>query len=103
MFAKTSFKTTLAETYKEAELESIYRYPVEPETKTFNIKKHLLLTRPKDERLNELEGVVKMVQKFSILLLIWKRRENPRSNSSPIIREKMKVVPLNHLHTVLLS
>ena len=60
----------MVETYEEAEkieaeLESVKKYPVEPETKTFNNKKPMLLTIPKDERSHELEGVVKMVQKLS--------------------------------------
>ena len=54
MFSKRSVKSTLAATYEEdekieAELESVNKYPVEPKTKTFNNKKPLLLTRPKDE------------------------------------------------------
>ena len=54
MFSKISVKSTLATTYEEAkkiedELESINKYLVEPETKTFSSKKPLLLTRPKDE------------------------------------------------------
>ena len=54
MFSKRSVKTTLVATYEEvekieAELESISKYPVDPETKTFNSKKPLLLTRPKHE------------------------------------------------------
>ena len=70
IFTKRSVKATLAATYEEVEkieveLESINKYPVEPETKTFSNKKPLLLTRPKDERLNELEGVVNMVKKLS--------------------------------------
>ena len=52
MFSKRAVKATLAKTYEEeekteAELESVNKYLVEPETKTFNNKKPLLLTRPK--------------------------------------------------------
>ena len=66
MFAKRWVKANLAKTYEEdekieVELESINNYSVEPETKTFSSKKPLLLTKPKDEWSNELEGVVKMV------------------------------------------
>ena len=58
----------MVETYEEAikvevELESINKYFVEPKISTFGRKKPLLLTRPKEEHSNELEGVVKMVQK----------------------------------------
>ena len=67
MFVKRSVKPSLVETYEEAkkvevELESINKHSVEPEIRTFGIKKPLLLTRPKDEHSNELENVVKMVQ-----------------------------------------
>ena len=65
MFSKILVKVTLAATYEEdekieAKIESVNKYPVESEEKTFNSKKPLLLTRPKDERSNELEGVVNM-------------------------------------------
>ena len=46
-------------------MESIEKYTSEPEVKTFSGKKPLLLTRPKEEHSNELENVVKMVQKLS--------------------------------------
>ena len=70
MFVKRSIKPTLVETYEElvkieAELESINKHSVEPKIRNFGRKKPLLLTRPKEERSNELEGVVKMAQKLS--------------------------------------
>ena len=70
IFVKRSVKPTLVETYEEAEkvegeMESIDKYPVLSEEKTFGNKKPLLLTKPKDERSQELDGVVKMVQKLS--------------------------------------
>ena len=70
MFVKRSVKPTLVETYEEdikieVELESINKHSVEPEIRNFGSKKPLLLTRPKEERSNELEGVVKIVQKLS--------------------------------------
>ena len=54
MFSKRSVQSTLATAYEEAkkieaELESIEKYLVELETKTFSSKKPLLLTKPKDE------------------------------------------------------
>ena len=66
MFAKMSVKTTLSETYEEAErveaeMESIENYPVESEEKTFGGKKPLLLTKPKDERSQDFEGMLKMM------------------------------------------
>ena len=70
MFVKKSVKPSLVENYEEAkkvesELESINKHSVEPEIRNFGSKKPLLLTRPKDEHSNELENVVKMVQKLS--------------------------------------
>ena len=68
MFVKRAVKPTLAENYEEekrveAYLDSITRHTSEPEVKTTSSKKTLLLTRTKKEHSNELENVVKMVQK----------------------------------------
>ena len=68
MFVKGLVKPSLLETYEEAkkveeELESINKQFTDSDTKTFN-KKPLLLTKPKEECLNELDNVVKMVQKL---------------------------------------
>ena len=65
MFSKISIKTTLSETCEEAErveaeMESIENYPMQSEEKTFD-KKPLLLTKPKDERSYDFEGMVKMM------------------------------------------
>ena len=70
MFVKRSVRPTLVDTYEEAEkveeeMESIEHYPVQSEEKTYGNKKPLLLTKPKDERSQELDGVVKMMQKLS--------------------------------------
>ena len=70
MFVKRAIKPSLVETYEEAnkvevELDSIEKHTSEPEVKTFSGKKPLLLTRTKEEHSNELENVVKMVQKLS--------------------------------------
>ena len=70
MFMKWLVKPSFLETYEEdkkveEELKSINKpQSVDSDTKTFN-KKPLLLTKPKEECLNELENVVKMVQKLS--------------------------------------
>ena len=66
MFVKRSVNPSLLENYEEAikvlaELESINKHSVEPDIRTFGCSKPLLLTRPKEEHSNELEGVVKMV------------------------------------------
>ena len=61
-------KATLVENYEEAkkveaDLDSIARHTVQQKLKTIASKNPLLLTRPKEEHSNELENVVKMVQK----------------------------------------
>ena len=63
MFVKRSVKPSLLETYEEAkkveeELESINKQSANSDT-IFFIKKPLLLTKPKEERSNELENVVR--------------------------------------------
>ena len=63
MFAKMSVKSTLLETYEEAERveaekESIEDYPEQSGEKTFG-KKSLLLSKPKEEQLHEFEGMLK--------------------------------------------
>ena len=69
MFVKRLVKPSLLETYEEAknveeELESINKQTADSYTNIFN-KKPLLLTKLKAEHSNELENVVKMVQKLS--------------------------------------
>ena len=69
MFVKQSIKPSLLETYEEAknveeELKRINKQSIDSDTNFFN-KKPVLLTKPKQERSNELENVVKMVQKLS--------------------------------------
>ena len=88
MFAKISVKTSLDETYEEAKLESVKKYPMEPETKTFNNKKPLLLTRTKDERSNELEGVVKMVHKLSNKIVDMEKEKEAKKQFKPYYRRK---------------
>ena len=70
MFVKRAVKTTLVEKYEEAkkveaDLDSIARHTLEPNLKHTTSKRHLLLTKPKEEHSNELKNVVKMVQKLS--------------------------------------
>ena len=93
MFDKRSVKATLAETYEEvekieAELVSVNKYPVEPKTKTFSNKKPLLLTRPKDEKSNELEGVVKMVQKLSNKIVDMEKEREAKKQFKPYYKRK---------------
>ena len=76
---------------------------MEPEAKTFNNKKPLLVTRPKDERSHELQRVVKMVQKLSNKIVDMEKEREAKNQFNPIIRENTKVVPHNLLQIVLLS
>ena len=46
-------------------MDSITRNTLEPELKHTTRKRHLLLTKPKERNSNELENMVKMVQKLS--------------------------------------
>ena len=69
MFSKMQVKPTLLKTYEEAERveaekESIEYYLEQSGEICFG-KKPLLLTKPKDERSHDFEGMVKMMQKLS--------------------------------------
>ena len=69
MFVKREVKPTLVENYEESkrvevDLDSIARHTSELEIKATTSKRPLLLTKPKEEHSNELENVVKMVQKL---------------------------------------
>ena len=97
---KISVKPTLVETYEEAEkveakMESIDKYLAPSKEKTFGNIKSLLLTKPKDERSQELDGVVKMAQKLSNRIIDLKRRRRPISNSNLITKREMTVVHPN--------
>ena len=46
-------------------MESIEHYPMQLDERTYRNKNPLLLTKPKDERSQELDGMVKMMQKLS--------------------------------------
>ena len=70
MFVKMAVNPTLLENYEEskkveADLDNITRHTLELEVKPMASKKPFLLTRRKEEHSNELENVVKMVQKLS--------------------------------------
>ena len=49
----------------EAEIESINKHTAEPNVRTFISNKPLVLTRPKEKHLSELENMVKMILKLS--------------------------------------
>ena len=70
MFAKRSVRPTLVETYEEvekvdAEMESIEHYPTLWYERTYGNKNPLFLTKPEDERVHNLDGMVNMMQKLS--------------------------------------
>ena len=87
MFMKQSVKPSLLETYEEAknveeELKRINKQSTDSDTKTFN-KKPLLLTKPKEECLNELDNVVKMVQKISNKIVDLEKDKEAGSSRKP--------------------
>ena len=105
MFSKMSVKPTLSETYEEVErveakMESIENYPVQSKEKTFG-KKPLLLTKPKDERSQDFEGMVKMMQKLSNRVIYLKKKRKLINHISLIIKGGRTTINLNHLHTIL--
>ena len=81
-------------------MESIDHYPVQSEEKTYGNRKPLLLTKPKDERSQELDGVVKMMQKLSNRVIYWKKRRRPINNTSLIIKREMIIVNPSLPHIV---
>ena len=69
MFSKAQVKSTLSETYEEAERveaekESIEDYPEQSGEKIFG-RKASLLSKPKEEQSHEFEGMLKMMHKLS--------------------------------------
>ena len=93
MFSKRSVRPTLAETYEEAEkveadMESIENCPVQSEEKTFGSKKPLLLTKPKDERLQDFEGMLKMMQNLSNIVIDLEREKEAHKSYRPYYKER---------------
>ena len=93
MFVKRSVKHSLVETYEEAikievELESINKHSVEPEIRTFGSKKPLLLTKLKEECSNELEGVVKIVQKLSNKIVNLEKDKETKKQFKPYYKRR---------------
>ena len=88
MFVKRAVKDTLVENYEEAkkaevDLDKITRHTSEPEVKPTTSKNPLLLTRPKEEHSNELENVVKMVQKLSNKIVDLEKETGASSSRNP--------------------
>ena len=88
MFVKWSVKPSLLGTYEvakkvEEELEiSRNKQTVDLDTNFFN-KNPFSLTKPKDERSNELENVVKMVQKISNKIVDLDKDKESSSSRKP--------------------
>ena len=81
------------ETYEEAEkveaeMESIDKYPAPSEEKTFGNRKPLLLTKPKDEWSQELDGVVKMVQKLSNRIIDLEKEKEANKQFKPYYKKR---------------
>ena len=98
MFFKRLVNPTLVETYEEAEkveaeMESIDPYPTQSEDKTFRNINPLLLTKPKDERSQELEGVVKMVQKLSNRIIDLEKEKEANKQFKPYYKKRYESVP----------
>ena len=93
MFVKRSVKPTLVETYEEpekveAKMESKEKYLAQSEEKTFGNRKPLLLTKPKDERSQELDSVVKMVQKLSNRIVDLEKEKEANNQFKPYYKKR---------------
>ena len=69
--------------------------------KNFGSKKPLLLTKPKDERSQDFEGMLKMMQNLSNRVIDLEKEKNLINHISLIIRKGKTTVDLSLLHTVL--
>ena len=92
MFSKIKLKPTLSETYEEderveAERESIEDYPEQSGEKTFG-KKALLLTKPKDEKSHDFEGMVKRMQKLSNRLIDLEKEKEAHKAYMPYYKKR---------------
>ena len=68
-------------------MESIENYPVQSEEKTFG-KKPLLLTKPKDERSQDFEGMVKMMQKLSNRVIDLEKEKEAYESYKPYYKKR---------------
>ena len=87
MFSKMQVKPTLLETYEEAERveaekESIEDYPEQSREKTFG-KKALLLSKPKEEQSHDFEGMLKMMQKLSNIIIDLEKEKEAHKSYKP--------------------
>ena len=92
MFAKAQIKPTLAETYKEAERvdaekESIEDYPEQSGEKTTE-KRDLLLSKPKEDKSHDFEGMLKMMQKLSNGIIDLEKEKEARKAYKPYYKKR---------------
>ena len=64
----------------EGDLDSITRHALELKVKPTTSRRPLLLPRPKEEHSNELENVVKMVQKLSNKIVYLEKEKGSSSS-----------------------
>ena len=87
MFSKSQVNPTLSETYEEderveAEKKSIEDYPQQSGEKYFG-KKALLLSKPKEEKSHDFEGMLKMMQKLSNRIIDLEKEKEAQKAHKP--------------------
>ena len=100
----------MVENYEEAKkveayLDSIAKHTPKAELKHTTSKRPLLLTKPREEHSNELDSVVKMVQKLSNNVGTWKMiRElvHIESHSTLITRKGKRVNRPSYMGIIML-
>ena len=68
-------------------MESIENYPVQSKEKTFG-KKPLLLTKPKDERSHDFEGMVKVMKKLSNRVIDLEKEKEANNSYKPYYKRR---------------
>ena len=69
-------------------MESIDQYPIQSEEKTYGNIKPLLLTKAKDERSQELDGVVKVMQKLSNRVIDLEKEKEAHKQYKPYYKKR---------------
>ena len=92
MFANMKAKPTLAETYEEVERveferESIDDYPEQLRENTIE-RRNLLMSKPKEERSHDFEGMLKMMQKLSNRIIDLEKEREMRKTYKPYYPKK---------------
>ena len=87
MFSKMKVKPTLAETYEEAEKESIEDYLELPGEKTAG-RRSLLLYKPKEEQSHDFEGMLKMIQKLSNRIIDLEKEREVQKTYKPYYKKR---------------